>query len=291
MSRDYATSWIYRHPFWVIVILLAILDGALLFALALAMPQTLRVSFLDVGQGDAVFIETPNGNQLLYDAGPPSGAVLRALGREMPFWDNSIDVAVLSHPDMDHIGGFPDVFRRYDIGVVLEPGVSSENGVYDETIRAINSEHAGHIIAQQGMSIDLGGGVVADILYPDHDTTGTETNSASVVLHIQYGDTSFLLSGDLPQQQEEYIVRQFGGALHANVLKIGHHGSRTSTSKYWLSAVTPDFAVISAGRANRYGHPHKEVTTLLDEMKIPTLITAQEGTITFTSDGEVVTRN
>ncbi len=291
MKQRVFLMWAKRHIFLVLVVLLVLVDIVIVVVSTRAHPATLRVSFLDVGQGDAVLIEAPNGNQLLYDAGPPSGAVLRALGRTMPFWDNTIDIAALSHPDMDHIGGFPDVFRRYDIGAVLEPGARSENGVYDETVRAINREGAGHIIAQQGMQIDLGGGAVADILYPDRDTLGMETNSASIVMRIRYGETSFLLSGDLPQGQEEYVARQFGGALKANVLKIGHHGSRTSTSRYWLSAVSPDYAVISSGRENRYGHPHKEVTTLLGEMNIPTLVTAKEGTVTFISDGTVVTRD
>lgn len=283
-------SWMRRHPFLIIVGLFVLIDVFLVVLTLASAPKELRVTFFDVGQGDAVLIEAPNGNQLLYDAGPPSGALVRELSSVLPFWDRSIDVAVLSHPDMDHIGGFPEVFKRYDIGVVLTSGAHSENGVYDKTEQSILDEHAGHIIARKGMSVELGGGVVADVLYPDLDTTNMETNSASIVLRVRYGTTAFLLSGDLPQKQEDNIVRKFGDGLHAQVLKLGHHGSRTSTSQYWLSAIHPDFAIISAGKENRYGHPHIEVLELLDKLHIPIFKTYEEGNIVFSSDGEIVIR-
>lgn len=290
MNRDEVTLWLRKHPYTSIIGILFLIDLALFAITQSSTHADLRISFLDVGQGDAVFIEAPNGNQLLYDAGPPSGATLRELARIMPFWDRSIDIAVLSHPDMDHIGGYPEIFKRYEIGATLEPGATSENGVYDATERAIADEHGGHLYAKKGMQIELGGGVVADILYPDHDMKGSETNAASIVLRVHYKDTAFLLSGDLPQAEEDYVAKEFGDGLHAQVLKLGHHGSRTSSSAYWLAAVHPDVAVISAGRDNRYGHPHKEVIELLDKLTIPSLRTYEEGTITFASDGETVTR-
>ena len=289
MSHKEFAHWLRKHPYLLVVGLFLLIDMLLLLP-ALFAHSTLRVSFLNVGQGDAVFIEAPNGNQILYDAGPPSGATLRELSRLMPFWDRSIDVAVLSHPDLDHIGGFPEVFKRYEVSAVLEPGATSANGVYDAVQVAIRDERAAHIYAKRGMQIVLGGGVVLDVLYPEHDMSGSETNSASIVLRVRYGATAFLLSGDLPQAQEEYVAKEFGSGLRAEVLKLGHHGSRTSTSPYWLSAVMPDTVVISAGKDNRYGHPHKEVIELLESKKIPMLITFEEGTITFESDGETVTR-
>ena len=290
MNRKELLSWVQKHPLTIIVAMLFLIDACLL-VVTLSHHDTLRVSFLDVGQGDAVLIEAPNGNQLLYDAGPPSGATLRELGRIMPFWDRSIDVAVLSHPDLDHIGGYPEVFKRYDIGVAVQSGASSDNGVHDAVQVAIASEDAGHIVARRGMTIELGGGVFADILYPNRDMVGEETNSASIVLRVRYGETAFLLSGDLPIEEENKLAKMYGDKLSADVLKLGHHGSRTSTSPYWLSAVGPDMAVISAGKDNRYGHPHKEVLDILKEKNIPSLTTFEEGTITFSSDGETVSRN
>lgn len=291
MKRETLVTWLRAHPFLVIVGCCVAIDFLLLFTFFTQESGTLHVSFLDVGQGDAILIQAPNGNQILYDAGPPSGASLRALAHELPFWDRSIDVAVFSHPDMDHIGGFPELFTRYDVGVVLEPGATSPNGVYDSAEVAITDRHLPRLLAHKGMQIDLGEGVVADILYPDHDARGMETNSASIVMRVHYGATAFLLSGDLPQAQENDIAKEFGAGLHAQVLKLGHHGSRTSSSPYWLAAVGPDMAIISAGKNNRYGHPHQEVLALLQKLNIPYLQTFDEGTITFQSDGELVTRD
>ncbi len=283
-------AWIKKHPLLTLVILLGVSDGAILGVYLRYQPRILTIAFLDVGQGDAVYIEAPNGNQMLYDAGPPSGAVLRALGDVMPFYDRTIDVAVFSHPDMDHIGGFVDVFDRYKVDVVLESGASSTNGVYDEAERAIATHRLARIIARRGMSIDLGGGVAADILYPDHDMTNAETNSASIVMRIHYGSTSFLLSGDLPIKQENYVVSLSGQELHSQVLKLGHHGSHTSSGELWLETVHPDIAVASAGLNNRYGHPHKDTLMRLAALNIPYLITFKEGTIRFESNGKIVIR-
>ena len=283
-------GWIKKHPLLTLAIVLCVSDAAILSIYLRHQPRVLTVAFLDVGQGDAVYIEAPNGNQMLYDAGPPSGAVLRALADVMPFYDRSIDVAVFSHPDMDHIGGFVDVFDRYKVDVMLEPGASSTNGIYDEAEHAIQTHHLTRLIARRGMSIDLGAGVVADILYPDHDMTNVESNSASIVMRIHYGSTSFLLSGDLPIKQENYLAELSKEGLHAQVLKLGHHGSHTSSGELWLTTVHPDIAVASAGLNNRYGHPHKDTLTLLDRLNIPYLVTFNEGTIRFESNGKEVVR-
>ena len=285
-----ATGWIRRHPLLIVVVVLLLADLILFVEVFDRGQGKLRVSFLDVGQGDAILIEAPNGNQLLYDAGPPSGATLRALGRELSFWDDTINVTVFSHPDMDHIGEFPEIFRRYDVGVAVLSGASSDNGAHEASEIAIKNEGAGRLIAMQGMQIDFGSGVLADIFYPNHDASQMETNSASIVMRLHYGETSFLFSGDLPKNIEKYLVGLHGNALRSNVLKIGHHGSRTSTSEEWLRTVDPEVAVISAGKDNRYGHPHKEVVELLERLEISTLKTPEEGTITFTSDGKTITR-
>lgn len=290
MQKKVWIAWLRRHPLAILVAVAVIADICIVAVFLRTAPHNLRVTFLNVGQGDAVFVEGPNGNQLLYDAGPPSGAVLRELSRVMPFWDRSIDVAVFSHPDMDHIGGFIDVFARYKVDLAITDGAKSDNGVYAESEKSIIAEGAKHLIAHRGMTIDLGGGAEADVLYPDHDTTSMETNSASIVLRIRYGKTAFLLSGDLPENIENYVVGLDGEKLHANVLKLGHHGSRTSSGVAWLSAVHPDIAVISAGKNNRYGHPHKETLERLLVHHIPFARTDTDGDVSFESNGEVVER-
>jgi competence protein ComEC len=290
MNSSPLLRWFTDRPRLTLLFLLVLFDVFLISIYLRQERHILRVAFLDIGQGDAVFIESPTGAQMLYDAGPPTGAVLRALSKEMPFYDRSIDVAVFSHPDMDHVGGFADVFDYYHVDAMLEPGASSTNGVYDEVEKRIALKNIPRILARRGMVIDLGGGVNADILYPDRDMTNMETNAASIVMRIRYGSTSVVLSGDLPQEQEDYVVSLEGSALSSSILKLGHHGSRTSSSEVWLRTIHPQVATISAGKNNRYGHPHQEVLDLLKKLNIPYLVTFQEGTIDFESDGQKIVR-
>ncbi|KKU81888.1 MAG: Beta-lactamase-like protein [Parcubacteria group bacterium GW2011_GWA1_47_8] len=245
----------------------------------------LTVAFLDVGQGDAIYIEAPNGNQLLVDGG--SGRqVLRALGKVMPFYDRSIDAVLATHPDQDHVGGLPIVLDRMHVSMVITTENTASTGAYGAFEDAIRDKHPKRILARAGERIILDRGVVLEILFPDRSVRGWDTNTGSIVARLTYGDESFLLTGDSPQSIEEYLVGKLGGKLHTTVLKLGHHGSRTSSSEIFLSAVSPEYAIISAGKDNKYGHPHQEVTDLLAKLKISSIGTAERGTIVFKTNGE-----
>lgn len=251
----------------------------------------LTVAFLNVGQGDAIYIEAPNGSQILIDGGPPSGAVLRELGRVMPFWDRSLDVVIASHPDQDHTGGLPAVLNRMNVENVITTENTSETGAYDAFEKEILEKHPRRILARAGERIILDDGVVMEILFPDRSTAGWETNTASIVARLSYGEQSFLFTGDSPQSVEKYLISKNGGTIHSNVLKLGHHGSRTSSGKIFLSAVDPEYAIISAGKDNKYGHPHKEVIDLLAVLKVPSISTIDHSTIIFKTDGTELSVN
>lgn len=254
-------------------------------AVVRAQNAVLTVSFLDVGQGDAIFIRAPGGNQALIDGGP-GRAVLRQLSSVMPFYDRTIDVIVSTHPDKDHIGGLPEVLKRFRVGAIVEPGVSADTSFYEEfTARASEEAGAVRVTARAGQTIDLGGGARLVILFPDRDVSGLETNTASIVARLEYGDTAFILTGDSPQSIETYLVSR-GAPLNADVLKLGHHGSRTSSADAFVGAVSPEYAIISAGKDNTYGHPHKEVLDTLARFNIPFLGTYEKGTVVIESDGE-----
>lgn len=254
----------------------------------------LTVAFLDIGQGDAIFIESPSGNQLLIDAGPNRN-ILRELGKVVPFYDRSIDIVLATHPDADHIGGMVDVLEKYKVNLFIEPGVNSDTSLYQELESRIKNYESSNKIrrieARRGMVVDLGGGAILEILFPITDPGGMETNTSSIVARLVYGENEFLLTGDSPSNIEEYLVSQNCKekncplGLEADVLKAGHHGSKTSTSDLFVRAVAPKYAVISAGRDNRYGHPHQEVLNILTQHKIQILRTDQEGRIIFESDG------
>ena len=253
----------------------------------------LKVYFLDIGQGDSIFIETPTHKHLLLDGGP-NKKVLTELGKILPFGSKSIDVMIESHPDKDHIGGLPEVVSRYNVGIFLEPGVESENSIDDELHTRLQAKNIPKIIAKRGMVINFGDGVSLKILFPNQDVSKWETNDASIVAKLEYGEKSFLLTGDSPIKTENILLKLNPNILDSDVLKAGHHGSRTSTSLTYAEAVSPEYAVISAGKDNTYGHPTKEVLDILSQVGAKVVTTeiagglTGMGTIEFDTDGKTL---
>lgn len=249
--------------------------------------DTLRVSFLDVGQGDAIFIHTPSGRDILIDGGA-SNEVLRELGDVMPFWDRTIDMVVATHPDTDHIGGLIEVFKRYRIKTFLRPGVAHDAPATDSLFTTLAEVPVYEMLARRGQMFDFNDGVSMTVLFPDRDVSGLEPNDASVILQVRFGEHAFLLSGDAPDEIEEYIVSLDGEELKSTVLKVGHHGSRTSSSELFVGFVEPEYAVVSRGCTNRYGHPHAEVLDTFTQFEIQMFDTCTDGHITFETDGNVL---
>jgi competence protein ComEC len=268
----------------IILIILVVATFSSLISLYRAQNRRLTVAFLNIGQGDSIFIESPTGKQVLIDGGPGK-SVLRELSKVMPFYDRSIDVVMESHPDADHIGGLPDVFDKYQVDLFMKPGVEAGTSYEAELEKVAKLENSQIIEARRGMAVELGGGVRLEILYPVTDTRGMETNTASIVARLVYGENEFLLTGDSPSSIEDYLMGLDIKSLESDVLKAGHHGSRTSTSLPFVAAVSPKYAVISAGKDNRYGHPHKEVLDNLERYGVQILRTDQDGRIIFESDG------
>jgi len=247
----------------------------------------LKVAFLDVGQGDAVFVEAPNGNQVLIDGGP-NKAVLRELSKQMPFYDRTIDGIVITHPHLDHYGGLVDVLDNYKIGFEMDSGNDNlESKGFDIYARKLEEEKAKRIFAKRGMRINLDEGLYLDILLPVINKKGMSAHDEMVVARLVYGNNSFLLTGDMEDNLESFLL-SFGGSIKSDVLKVGHHGSKTSTSEKFLGNVSPDLAIISAGKNNKYGHPHQEVTNRLAKFEIPVLRTDEKGTVILKSDGEKI---
>ncbi|OHA14085.1 MAG: hypothetical protein A2909_02705 [Candidatus Tagabacteria bacterium RIFCSPLOWO2_01_FULL_39_11] len=247
--------------------------------------QKLTVAFLDVGQGDAILIDTPGDQQILIDGGL-NKQVLAELSKVMPFYDRSIDVVIATHPDQDHISGLLDVLERYEVDFVVEPGVESATAVYEGLENLIGEKGIKKILARRGMKLVLGENAYLLILFPDRDVSGMDTNDASIVAKLVYGNTSFLFTGDSPKKIEEYLVFIDKENLDVDVLKAGHHGSKTSSSESFIGYTSPEYAIISAGENNRYGHPHKEVLDILEKFGAQILRTDELETIIIESDGE-----
>src|SRR3989338_5921495 len=251
----------------------------------------LRVSFLDIGQGDAIFIDAPSGRQVLIDGGKGS-AVLRQLASVMPWYDKTIDVVVGTHPDQDHIGGLVEVLRRYMVPLVVKSStLDTEGADYKAFEKAIDDERDVRVLeAVRGEVIDLGGGARLEILFPDRGLAAVETNTGSIVMRLVYGETAFMLTADSPDEIENYVVALDGAKIKSNVLKAGHHGSKKSSAPAFVGFVDPEYAVFSRGCDNSYGHPAPETIATFLRFQIPMFDTCVEGAITFVSDGRTVTR-
>lgn len=277
-----------EHLHW--YILGTLLAAAVLIWYAIASEDRagkLTFAMLDIGQGDALFIESPSGNQILFDGGP-NRSVLRELGKMMPFYDRSLDMLVVTNPDKDHFSGFIDVLGSYKVSKILEPGTVGASGEYALFEEEAKEEGAEHLLARRGQVLAIGGGAFIEILFPDRDISGVGTNDGSIIAKLVYGRTSFLLTGDTTEAVEEYLAHLDGTHLDVDVLKVGHHGSRTSTSVALLGFASPAYALISAGKDNSYGHPHQEVLDRLGDFEVETLGTYEHGTIIMVSDGESV---
>ena len=253
-------------------------------------PHFLEVVFFDVGQGDAIFIETPQRHQILIDGGP-SSIILEKLSKEMPFWDRSIDLVILTHPERDHLAGLIEVLEKYKVENILWTGVIRDTAEFKEWQNLIKKEKAKIFIAKAGQRIfSLASGVgnwEIKILYPFENLKDKEfknSNNTSIVSKLNFNQISFLLTGDVYQSVERDLIGKYSGKLNANILKVAHHGSKTSTSEEFLKEVLPKIAVISVGK-NKYGHPHQEVLEKLEKFGIKIQRTDKDGNIKIISDG------
>jgi competence protein ComEC len=247
----------------------------------------LHVSFLDVGQGDAILIESPAGHQVLVDGGRYPTAVLNELGRHVPFWDHTLDVVVATHPDEDHIAGLVPVLERYQVEMLVTNGAPADNDAAYAALLATAAARGTQIhVASPGETLALGGATLT-ILHPDDGFESDGTNGRSIVARLAYGDLSVLLTGDAEEAAEQWLLRS-DVPLASTVLKAGHHGSNGSSSAPFLNAVRPMVAIISAGRDNSFGHPHPDVLARLEAAGAQVLRTDEMGTIALSSDGKTM---
>jgi competence protein ComEC len=255
-------------------------------------PTFLAVNFFDVGQGDAIFIETPERNQILIDGGP-SPLILEKLGKEMPFYDRSIDLIILTHPEFDHLSGLNEVLKRYRVENILWTGITRDTAEYQEWLKLISNEKANIKIAKSNQKIKwsiLNPDQYLKILYPFENLEGErfkDSNNTSIVSKLVFGENSFLFTGDAYKETEREILGR-GVDIDSDILKVSHHGSKTSTSEEFLKEVSPEIAVISVGKGNSYGHPHQEVLEILAKYGIRILRTDEIGDIKIISDGKVI---
>lgn len=290
MSRAKPKQHFFPASFQVIVLLILVLIlsiGLWIRQSGFVFPwvaQPLRVWMLDVGQGDAFLIEFPTGEQWLIDGGPDD-AVLAKLGSVLPPWDRSIDALVLTHADADHVTGLVSVLDRYDIGTVYESGVRARTPPDDAFVSQLKTEEGLFYKKLQAGETLFVGDVRLSVLWPDEvsvQKASTSRNNLSLVIRLDYGQTSMLFTGDAEQDPESIFGPRSGDV---DVLKAGHHGSLTSTSWFFLNQIHPEIALLSLGADNDYGHPHPSVLQRLQEQRVQIFRTDQDSDVLLTSYG------
>lgn len=269
----------YRKFQYSILVFAAVLF-ILLYAISfMRQKNTFMVNFLNVGQGDAILISQGN-TQVLIDGGKDGKLLLEKLGSRIPFWDRTIETIIVTHPDQDHIGGLLKVLQTYKVETIMQTTHKSDSQTYEKLQDLVRKNHVENIDAMRDVVLHMHEAQIK-ILYPLGSLReGIESNATSVVSKIEYGENSFLMTGDLPSEQEAELIKS-GLLLEADVLKISHHGSKYSSSQEFLKSVKAADAVISVGKNNTYGHPHQDVMQRLKDLHMNILRTDEKGDIVY----------
>ncbi len=258
----------------------------LLFWLYWRAPKNLEVDFLDVGQGDAILIKAPGGQNILIDGGPDK-TVIKRLGENLPWWDKQIDLMVLTHPHDDHVTGLIDVLKRFKVEKILYTGAAHSAPNYLAWLKLVRDKKISLVIIDKKQTIDLSQEVKMEILYPDGsllNKTLADLNDSSIILKLIYGKNKFLLTGDASEKVEATLLAN-GDDLSVDVLKVAHHGSQYSSSEEFLGKVKPRIAVIMAGKDNDFGHPNLRIIKRLERIGAEIFRTDEKGTVKILSDG------
>ena len=247
----------------------------------------IEISYLDVGQGDAAYIRV-NGLDILIDAGPRSDAdkLLKQLEEKNI---DDFEIVIATHPHEDHIGGMTKVFEKYEVKSFYMPKVTSTTKTFENMMKAVSNEglKVKVKVINEGTSIDIGEGAKFIAYSPNKDTYDN-LNDYSPIMKLTYGNKSFIFTGDAEKSVESEVLKSYANELKADVIKFGHHGSSTSSTKEFIDAISPQYGIISCGVDNSYGHPHREILDIIKNMGIEAYRTDKQGQITITSDGNTI---
>ncbi len=245
----------------------------------------LEVHFIDVGQGDSILIKTPQKN-ILIDGGNRGTTALNYIRNQGV---NALDFIISTHPHADHIGGLINVIQSIQVGEVIDPAVPHTTKTFEEYITLIDQKGIWFTEGRAGMKWDVGGGATIHILHPTSPSQ-SDLNNASIVVRLTFGEVSFLFAGDAESAAESQILNR-GYELNSTILKVGHHGSKTSTTQAFLKAVKPEAAIIMCGKTNAYGHPHQDILNKLSAANVEIYRTDLHGSIVVVTDGDTYSIN
>ena len=244
----------------------------------------LKIVYLDVGQGSSTYIKTEDGKDILIDAAS-SEDDLKNLKKYLNFFDRKIDVMIATHQDMDHIGGFLDIVKKYDYELFLFNGNKEDKEEFVFLKKILSNKEKHMKVVSKGDFLVLGKDTYIEFLFPDSGLKDMKSNASSLVFILHHGENKFLFTGDIPKKIENHLALSYAEELNSDVVLVSHHGSKTSTDKYFIDIVSPDFSIISSGKNNSYGHPHQEVLRTLNTLNTNILRTDSLGDIVLHSDG------
>ncbi|MEO1021264.1 MAG: DNA internalization-related competence protein ComEC/Rec2 [Bacteroidota bacterium] len=277
---------------WVIISLLLFCSLQLQYIIKKLESAPLQVTFFDVGQGDAALVSTPEGKHVLIDTGvwrPGSSSAESVL---MPYFKanqiSHLDAIILSHPHSDHIGGTAGLIGSLSIGNIYNSGFKYDSELYRSYLRRANEKEIPVHKASAGDQLYIDDSVLFLVMGPDSHPFGDDPNEHSVVLYVRYGDSEMLFTGDAGREQEQRLIHNYGKLLDIDVLKVGHHGSSTSSGISFLEEVTPEMAVLSLGERNRYRHPHLQALANIHRFTSNIWITARDKGLILRSDGKTI---
>lgn len=250
--------------------------------------EKLMISYMDIGQGDAAYINI-NGNDILIDAGPRSNS--KELLEQLKAKNiDDFELVIATHPHEDHIGGMVDVFKEYKVKSFYSPKVTHTTKTYENLVKAVKDEGLKINELKGGMVIDLGDGANFEVFTPQNSNY-EELNDYSPIMKLNFGDTSYLFTGDAEKLAEDEALSKYKNSLDSDVIKFGHHGSSSSSSNAFIEAVSPKYGIISCAKDNKYGHPHRETLDIVKKYNIKTFRTDKDGEIILTSDGKSINFN
>ncbi|MDZ5252519.1 ComEC/Rec2 family competence protein [Clostridium sp. LIBA-8841] len=250
--------------------------------------EKLMISYMDVGQGDAAYINV-NGNDILIDAGPRSNS--KELLEQLKAKNiDDFELVIATHPHEDHIGGMVDVFKEYKVKSFYSPKVTHTTKTYENLVKAVKDEGLKINELKGGMVIDLGDGANFEVFTPQNSNY-EELNDYSPIMKLNFDKTSYLFTGDAEKIAENEALTKYKDSLDSDVIKFGHHGSSSSSSSAFIEAVSPKYGIISCAKDNKYGHPHRETLDIIKKYNIKTFRTDIDGEIILTSDGKNIVFN